>query len=322
MSGPTPARLGKEITAFLAFKRALGYRYRRGEFTLRSLERFAARSRGSRSPIDLEGVIRAWLLCTPGRKPVTLADDLGAVRQFCLYRRRSDPTAFVPPVSLAPQTESHYIPYVFSLEEIRRLITAADHHHGRNFWPGMLRMLLIATYCTGLRLGEAVRLRLIDLDQERGVLHIRESKGRSREVPFQVDLAQQFARYLHARAQLLSSRGREAETALFVGLYGRGITVGAASGAIRRLLRQLGMKNQTGRCGPRPYDLRHAFAVHRLTAWYHDGVDLNARLPWLSAYMGHVNVLGTEVYLHATPELLAFASDRFAARFAQPGERS
>src|SRR5579883_947598 len=177
----TPARLGKEITAFLVFKRALGYHYRRGEFTLRSLERFATRGRRSRSQIDLEGVIRAWLLCTPGRKPVTLADDLGAVRQFCLYRRRSDPTAFVPPVSLAPQTESHYVPYVFSLEEIRRLVTAAEQHQGRNFWPGMFRMLLIATYCTGLRLGEAVRLRVTDLDQERGVLHIRESKGRSRK---------------------------------------------------------------------------------------------------------------------------------------------
>ena len=165
MSVLTRARLRKEITAFLTFKRALGYRYLRSEFTLRNFERFAARGRGLRSPIDLEGVIRAWLLCTPGRKPVTLADDLGAVRQFCLYRRRSDPAAFVPPVSLAPQTESHYVPYVFSLEEIRRLISAAEQHQGRNFWPGMFRMLLIATYCTGLRLA--------DLDQERGVLHIR-----------------------------------------------------------------------------------------------------------------------------------------------------
>lgn len=322
MSALTPARLGKEITAFLTFKRVLGYRYLRGEFTLRNFERFAARGRAARSPMDLEEVIGAWLLRTPGRKPVTLADDLGAVRQFCLYRRRIDSTAFVPPVSLAPQTESHYVPYVFSREEIRRLITAAEQHQGRNFWPGMFRMLLIATYCTGLRLGEAVRLRLTDLDQERGVLHIRESKGRSRKVPFQVDLAQQFARYLHERAQLLRSRGREAETALFVGLYGRGITVGAASGAICRLLRQLGMKSQTGRCGPRPYDLRHAFAVHRLTAWYRDGADLHARLPWLSAYMGHRNVLGTEAYLHATPELLEMASNRFAARFTRPGDRS
>ena len=79
------------------------------------------------------------------------------------------------------------------------------------------------------------------------------------------------------------------------------------------------MKSPMGRCGPRPYDLRHAFAVHRLTAWYHDGVDLHASLPWLSAYLGHVNVLGTEVYLHATAELLEIAADRFAARFAQPG---
>jgi len=322
MSALTSGRLGKEITAFLVFKRALGHSYRRGEATLRSLERFARDGRGARSRIDLQTTIRAWLLRSPGRKPVTLANDLGAVRQFCLYLRRGDPATFVPPVTLAPQTESHYVPYVFSPEEIRRLIKAAEQHQGRNFWPGMLRMLLIATYCTGLRLGEAVRLQQSDLDQGRRVLHIRESKGRSRDVPFQTDLAEQFSRYLRERTELLRACGREDEPALFVGLNGRRVTVNATSCAITRLLRRLGMKSQAGRCGPRPYDLRHAFAVHRLTAWYRDGVDLHARLPWLSAYMGHINVLGTEVYLHATPELLEFASDRFAARFAQPGERS
>ncbi len=85
---------------------------------------------------------------------------------------------------------------------------------------------------------------------------------------------------------------------------------------VTRILRHLGLKRSRGRIGPRPYDLRHAFAVHRLTAWYREGVDIHARLPWLSAYMGHVNVLGTETYLHATPELLQFASDRFARRVA------
>jgi len=63
--------------------------------------------------------------------------------------------------------------------------------------------------------------------------------------------------------------------------------------------------------GPRPYDFRHTFAVHRLTRWYRTGVDINARLPWLSAYMGHNDILGTETYLTATPELLAIASRRF-----------
>jgi integrase/recombinase XerD len=321
MSALTAAQLRKEIAAFLAFKRALGYRYLRGEFTLRNFERFAGRGCGQRSPIDLERVIRTWLLRAPGRKPVTLADDLGAVRQFCLYLRRSDPSTFVPPVSLAPQTASRYVPYVFSLEEIRRLIRAVEQYRGFKLWPGMLRTLLVATYCTGLRLGEAVRLQRSDLDQDHRVLHILGSKGRSRDVPFQADLAQVFARYLGERAKLLRSLDRCSEVALFVGRDGRAISLKATSYAICRLLRQLGLKSRSGRCGPRPYDLRHAFAVHRLTAWYRDGVDLHARLPWLSAYMGHVNVLGTEVYLHATPELLEMASVRFAARFDRPGER-
>ena len=71
-----------------------------------------------------------------------------------------------------------------------------------------------------------------------------------------------------------------------------------------------------GRTGPRPYDLRHTFAVHRLTRWYRQGVDLHGRLPWLSAYLGHVNLLGTETYLNATPELLALAGDRFRRRYS------
>jgi integrase len=208
---------------------------------------------------------------------------------------------------------------VFSREEIRQIVVAARHHQGRNFWPGMLGTLVVATYCTGLRLGEAVRLRLVDLDQRQRLLHVRGSKGRSRDLPFQEDLGREFAKYLRERSKVLRAVGQDEDPALFVGLNGRGISTKAASGAICHLLRELGLKEAVGRLGPRPYDLRHAFAVHRLTAWYRDGVDLNARLPWLSAYMGHVNVLGTEVYLHATPELLQIASDRFAARLAGSG---
>jgi len=75
------------------------------------------------------------------------------------------------------------------------------------------------------------------------------------------------------------------------------------------------LKPAAGRVGPRVYDVRHVFAIRRLTQWYREGVDLHGRLPWLSAYMGHDNLLGTQVYLTATPELLRLASRRFAARF-------
>jgi integrase/recombinase XerD len=71
--------------------------------------------------------------------------------------------------------------------------------------------------------------------------------------------------------------------------------------------------------GPGPYDLRHAFAVHRLSRWYGQGADLMARLPWLSAYMGHVDIIGTETYLNATPELLDVADDRLRRRYKTTG---
>ena len=78
------------------------------------------------------------------------------------------------------------------------------------------------------------------------------------------------------------------------------------------MLRQLGLKPATGRAGARPYEFRHAFAVHRLTAWANEGVDIHTKLPLLSAYLGHLNIIGTEVYLKATPHLLELASIRFA----------
>lgn len=101
---------------------------------------------------------------------------------------------------------------------------------------------------------------------------------------------------------------------LFIRRDGSALTSRAASDAIRSLLRGFGLKPPRGRSGARPYEFRHAFAVHRLTAWAVEGVDVHAKLPLLSAYLGHQNVLGTEVYLKATPQLLQLASQRFEQR--------
>lgn len=83
------------------------------------------------------------------------------------------------------------------------------------------------------------------------------------------------------------------------------------------MLRRLGIKPEHGRLGARPYEFRHAFAVHRLTRWAEEGVDIHAKLALLSAYLGHQNILGTEVYLKATPQLLALASTRLEQHMRQ-----
>lgn len=319
MSQITQAQLAQDIARFLAFKRALGCRYRRGELMLRSFQRYALAHTGADAKVVLEAMVSGWLSRIEGRKPMTVALELGVLRQLCLYRRRSDPQGFVPGREWGPRpSQSHFLPYVFSDKEVRALIDAAGTQHGRNLGAATLRTLLLILYCTGLRLGEAVRLQLHDVDLERGLFIVRESKGKTRLVPFRTDLAQVLEDYLAERASIVSI---DDDGAFLVRNSGDALPVSVASGAIRRLLRKLGLKPLQGRQGPRPYDFRHAFAVHRLTDWYRQGVDIHARLPWLSAYMGHDNVLGTEVYLTATAELMALASERFKARFRDGARR-
>jgi integrase/recombinase XerD len=304
------AILARDAAQFLAFKRAMGMGYRRAEFVLASFVRFVREQYGD-SPVSLEQVVTRWATRIEGRKDVTVANEFGVVRQLCLFRRRSDPRAFVPDHAVAPVKESVFVPYIFSREEVLALLDAATRHEGRNMWGAVLRSLTLVLYCTGMRLGEATRLRLDDVDLHRGVLTVQRSKGRSRLLAIRDDLVAELRQYLRRREDILVASGASTSPALFVRRDGSALTVRAASDAFRGLLRDLELKPLRGRCGARPYEFRHAFAVHRLTAWAVEGVDVHAKLPWLSAYLGHQNVLGTEVYLKATPQLLQLASQRF-----------
>lgn len=323
MTRITLASLAHDVDGFLRFKRALGHRYQYTEHMLRSFQRFAERCamtsqrRGCGKRISLEAAIKAWLSRPSVRKPVTCGLELGVLRHLCLYRRRRNGRGFVPERSWAPQTESPFSPHVFSDAQVRQLLEAARRPQGRSMCVGM-RTLLLILYCTGLRFGEAVRLRMSDVDLEKRVIFVRESKGKSRLVPFGADLGRELQGYLRDRGDIAQTSDALATDTWFVLKNGRPMTVRTASAAVRRLFRSEGLKPKTGgRVGPRPYDMRHTYAVHRLMDWNRKGLDVHARLPWLSAYMGHDNALGTEDYLHATPELLRLASRRFEKRFRQ-----
>jgi integrase/recombinase XerD len=317
----TAAGMARDAKDFLNFRRAMGVQYRRGEFVLNGFVRFIAEQWGEQT-VALDEAVRRWSSRIAGRKAVTVGLEFGVVRQLCLYRRRNDPSGYVPEHALAPVKESLFLPYIFSQEEVLRLLHAANEHHGRWIWAPMFRALMLVLYCTGLRLGEAVRLRMEEVDLRRNVFLVSHSKGRSRIVAFRPDLASELHQYLEARRQVLRNHCIEDPQALFIRLDGTPLTVKSASEAIRRLLRQLSIKPPAGRVGPRPYEMRHAFAVHRLTAWASAGADVHAKLPWLSAYLGHQDVLGTEVYLKATPQLLDLASRRLQnhLRRASPPE--
>jgi integrase len=313
---PFVGPFARDLRAFVDFKRALGRSYKRSHFRLRSFDRFSAQCAQQDGDIELEQVISLWLArLGHDRKPTTIHAEFSVVRQFCLFQRRRDPDSFVPGSDLAPPRRgARFLPYVFSVAGIRRVLRAIETTRCRgpdvSFRSMTFGTLVLVLFCTGLRFGEALRLGVGDVDLRRQMFFIANSKGRSRWVPFHKGLGRHLREYLQARSSIAS-----ADAPFFVKPTGEGYKyVSTVSLSFRRLFRRMGLKPSRGRHGPRPYDLRHSFAVNRLTRWYRDGVDLHAHLPWLSAYMGHSDLLGTERYLTATPELLQLASRRFAAR--------
>jgi integrase len=299
------SRWRRELVAFIQFKTALGCPYVRPIQTLVSFDRFAASTR-ARSRSDMAMLLRQWLAQRPNRKPITAGNYVGVLRQFCLFQRRYDPRAFVPDRWWAPKTTSDFLPYIFSADQIRRIIAATALVRVSPRARRCHRLLVVLLYCTGLRIGEALRIRRQDLDLDRNCFRIGPSKGRIRWVPFHADLARELRRWLKDDCPA----DMPLDAYLFSGDDRTQLHVKSVSHVLRAIFRRCGFKPAGGRAGPRCHDLRHTMAVHRLQLWYREGRNLNAMLPWLSAYLGHRNLLGTERYLHATPELLATAAQR------------
>lgn len=310
MRHPFTSPLAEDLAAFLKFKRGLGYRYVRAEFTLLEFDRFLTSHCRRHRSWRLDRLILAWLATKSERKAVSAAMDVAVLRQFCRHlRRRRVHLRHSEPLWPRLPTSSTFTPHVLSTGDMRQLLrlTAALRYPHRRV---LYRALILLLYCTGIRFGEALRLRIQDVDTRAGVLFIAEFKGRSRWVPFHRSLLPELKRYLTARRAFAPAGDR-----FFVGENRRTLPVSTAHIALCRLFRRAGLKPASGRSGPRPYDLRHSFAVERLTQWHRRGVDVHARLPWLSAYMGHSDMLGTETYLSSTPKLLALAGSRFRRRY-------
>jgi len=309
--------LAEDLAAFIAFKRTLGFSYEAAESRLASFDRYVRANAPRRGALPLHDLVRGWLADNDHWKPVTLTTRLAMLRQFFLFRRRRDPAGYVPPLRWPPHRRSHFEPHVLSLVDVRAMLSAADAMRGPPPRPQTYRTLILILYCTGLRLGEAVRLHVQDVDMSARVFLVRSSKGKTRFVPFGTDLARVLREYLRVRPSPATNDDR-----FLLQPNGRSYRTTNVSDRLRRLFRRTGLKPPRGREGPRPTDFRHTFAVHRLTRWYRAGVDLHARLPYLSTYMGHKDLSGTQVYLKATPELFAAASRRFEDRLRRARQRA
>ena len=294
-SGP----VADELLDFLRFERSLGYGYTRAEFTLHEFDRFLIEYVAKNRRWQLDQAAIAWLSSKPGRKAVSVSCDAAVLRKFFRYLRRSSNSRTVSePIWPHLPTRTDFVPYFLSEKDILTLIKLSAELKRPPFRAALYRALILILYCTGIRFGEALRLRMRDVDTRSAVLFIDTFKGRTRWVPFHQSLSLELDQYLAARMHYASFDPNER---FFVGANRHGLPVTTAWETLNRLFKLAGLKPEKGRGGPRPSDRRHAFAIHRLSKWYCQSVNLHARLPWLSAYMGHVDIIGTETYLNTTP---------------------
>jgi site-specific recombinase XerD len=170
----------------------------------------------------------------------------------------------------------------------------------------------------GLRISEALSLRLTNVDLTDGVLTICESKFyKTRLVPMSPALTGTVGEYVAQRAK---EHPTQLDGALFLTRTGVPVARHTAENVFTRLRVRAGvLRHDGGRYQPRLHDLRHAFAVHLLVSWYRQGADVQRLLPQLATYLGHVHIAATQRYLTLTPELLHEASQRFE-RYAQEGQ--
>jgi integrase len=308
--------LREALHEYVTLRRSLGFKLREAA---RVLARFVAFMDEREAPHITTKLALEWVQQAKAVQPAERARRLCFIRGFARHRSATDPLTEVPPWQLCPYRSRRARPYLYSEQEVKDLLAAALHLP--TAWPStplrpwVFHCLLGLLSVTGLRISEALDLKLEDVDLDQGVLTIQSAKfGRSRLVPLHPTTCTALVHYLHRRGQFLGPRRSD-----FVFVSNRATRLDGAR--VRRafyaLSRQTGLRAHGSRTGPRLHDFRHRFAVQVLTRWYESGEDPARRLPELSTYLGHVYVAGTYWYLSNSPELMAQAMRRLERRWGE-----
>jgi integrase len=306
------------VEDYLAMRRSLGFDIERIRWLLRDFARFIGRIE-HRGPITVDLAVQ-WALSSHSSDPARAERRLWAVRQFARYLAAFDPDTEIPLAGLFGRIWRRNQPHIYSDDEITALLQECKRlqpHAGLR--PATYVALFSLLASTGLRLSEARRLRLHDVDLCKGLLTVREGKFRkSRLVPLHPTTVQALIRYAARRD---ARRGAQRAKFFFHTDRAPALEHAAVEKTFSRLRDRLGWTTH-GRAGrPRIHDLRHTFAVRRLLRWYEEGVEVNKKILALATYLGHAKVTDTYWYLSAVPELMAVTAQRFE-HFAQPQQES
>ena len=294
------------LQEYLTIRRQLGFKLRREGTILPNFVFFLEQEEASFITRDL--ALR-WAMQPADVHPSWWATRLRIVRLFAQYRRAADPRTEVPPQGLLPHRYHRKAPHIYSDEEIKQLIEAANELPSENgLRPHTYSTLLGLLAVTGMRMNESIGLQCKDVDLTQGVLTIVQTKfGKSRLLPLHPSTQRALQQYECRRNQICPN---PRDPNFFLSDSGRRLTDSTVRYTFIKISRQIGLRGPLDNYGPRMHDYRHAFAVRTLLNWYRNGVDVEREMPKLATYLGHTHVNDTYWYLSAIPELMHLAMKR------------
>jgi integrase/recombinase XerD len=308
--------LASRLQAFWEMRCALGRNGVSDWKILTYLDRFLMGELKPGQPITSK-IAERWFKSMEYLSVGTRINRISVLRQFCFYLSHFDQRTCIIHRSFLPRRTRH-APYIYSPQEVHSIIAAA-----RRIGPnGSLRPTVMATiigllYSTGLRIGETLKLTLADINLRDHLLTIRETKfKKSRYVPLSSSTVQHLTAFLRQRKE--AGFPVVPTAPVFISPSGRAYGTARICEIFLGIVRNIGLRGPMGERGPRIHDFRHTFAVNRLALWYRQRVNVLAKLPLLTTYLGHTTVTCTEVYLQATAELLDKTSERFRNSFVIP----
>jgi integrase len=298
--------LEQALTDYLRLRRSLGHELAEAAWLLPGFVDYLG-AQGSSTVTIEAALVWAQQANTDGRGTTVGPRRMTAVRGFARYLAGIDAATEVPPLGLMPHRQRWRQPFIYSPADIDAVMTLARSSIVSPFRAATYDTLIGLLATSGLRIGEAIKLDLGDVDWAEGVLLIRESKfGKSRLVPLHASSMAALQLYARLRDQL---QPRPQEPSFFVSLTRKRLLYAVVSKTFRQLVDNAGI-GAGAPCRPRLHDLRHSFAVTTLLGWYRSDEDVQAKIPSLSTYLGHREPSSTYWYLSAAPELLALAAAR------------
>lgn len=299
------------VDAYLATRRAQGVSLRSGARVLRQF----ARETGNLELSEVTSESVAVFLRGRGKLSATWKTKRGVLVGLYRFAIARGYTAVSVLPEQVPRLPPPQTPYVYTPDELRRLLAATRmlSDPRSQLQAATYRTLLLILYGAGLRVGEAIRLQLGDVDLEQRILTVRDTKFyKTRLVPIGPRLTSTLAAYIEQRSTLALPEGRS--SALLCSRTGHRLAYQYVITLFQRVRTTADIRCPDGESRPpRLHDLRHTAAVHRVLAWYRADKDVQRLLLQLATYLGHADIKSTQRYLQMTPELLQEASRRFAS---------